>query len=231
MHHALHQAFAMIYTLKHPPRSKRITLKVEHPDRVIVSAPKKTKLTVIDLFVNQNQPWIESQISKLKSHHQQIESHAQIMIFGKKYQKQQQVLPDISETIIIRDHQLLINLPDSSSRLDVSKEIKNFLKKTARSYLYQRTPQLAKQLGVEYHSLKLKEQKSRWGSCSSKDNLNLNWRLVHYPPAVIDYVIIHELAHLVHPNHSRSFWQYVEAHCPEFKQHRKYLKKFGVTHN
>lgn len=220
----------MQYTLRHPPRSKRITLKVEYPDQIMVSAPKRVSKKVIEKFIEQNQAWIQTQISKLKKRHDHVHSDHQVMIFGNPYQITHQQLPAEKRLVFVHQQGLVVNLPDSSSIRTIKQEIKNFLKQAARSYLYERTPQLAEQMKVNYKALKLKEQKTRWGSCSSQDNLNLNWRLVHYSTPVIDYVIIHELAHLVHRNHSRSFWKLVAQHCPEYKEHRSYLKRFGVTH-
>lgn len=74
----------------------------------------------------------------------------------------------------------------------------------------------------------IKGQRSRWGSCSSRTRrITLNWRLAKAPVEIIDYVIIHELGHLKHPNHSREFWQFVAGYAPEYKKHRKWLRLRG----
>ncbi len=217
------------YTLKHPARVGRVTLKVEYPDQVIVSAPKRTPIELINKFVSEHQQWIDDQLKKLMASKNLIESDDQIMIFGKKFSKVFINDPVQKQGVFIKKNQLIINLPSLNSSTIIKKEVKNFLKKAARTYLYKQTPNFASKMEVSYNSLTLREQKSRWGSCSGKDNLNLNWRLVHYPPAVINYVIIHELAHLVHHNHSKNFWNFVAKYDPEYKIHRKYLKKYGVT--
>lgn len=81
---------------------------------------------------------------------------------------------------------------------------------------------------VERHpqSFRIKEQKSRWGSCSAKGNLNFNWRLILMPREVLDYVVIHELCHLKHMNHSKEFWDSVEQVMPDYRIWRKWLKEF-----
>ena len=84
-------------------------------------------------------------------------------------------------------------------------------------------------MDINFNSITLREQKTRWGSCSSKGNLNFNWRLVHYRPEIIDYVIIHELAHRTHMNHSAKFWQLVEKYDPEYRKHRGFLKRHGMA--
>ena len=82
---------------------------------------------------------------------------------------------------------------------------------------------------TSYNKITLRRQKTRWGSCSSKKNLNFNWQLVYFEPKIIDYVIIHELAHLTHMNHSKNFWQLVEKYDPEYKKHVGWLKRNGLN--
>ena len=73
----------------------------------------------------------------------------------------------------------------------------------------------------------IKEQKKRWGSCSSKGNLNFNWKLIFAPPEIIDYVVVHEMCHLKHMNHSKDFWWEVEQILPDYKERRKWLMEHG----
>ncbi|HUT85806.1 MAG TPA: M48 family metallopeptidase, partial [Elusimicrobiales bacterium] len=80
------------------------------------------------------------------------------------------------------------------------------------------------QLG--FNRVAIKDQKSLWGSCSHKGNLNFCWRIIKAPEEVLDYLVIHELAHIKNLNHSAEFWQTVETHCPECKKHRKWLNQY-----
>jgi len=104
--------------------------------------------------------------------------------------------------------------------------VTSFLKRTARSYLLPRVQQLAETMQTQPKQIRLKETKTRWGSCSSKGNLNFNWRLVHFPTKIIDYVVIHELAHLTHLDHSAAFWNLVGKFDPEYPKHRGWLKRW-----
>jgi predicted metal-dependent hydrolase len=108
-------------------------------------------------------------------------------------------------------------------------KVDNFLKSTASEYLVAQTHILAKKMNLTFNKLTLRKQKTRWGSCSSKKSLNFNWKLVHFEPKIIDYVIIHELAHLSHMDHSRNFWNLVEKYDPEYKKHRGWLKRNGLN--
>lgn len=82
-------------------------------------------------------------------------------------------------------------------------------------------------IGKPFGRLSVRDQRSRWGSCSSGGNLNFNWRLIMAPPEVLDYVVIHEAAHLRELNHSPRFWEIVAEYDPEFRAHKLWLKKYG----
>jgi hypothetical protein len=85
----------------------------------------------------------------------------------------------------------------------------------------------AERMGVTFGKVKVKDQSSRWASCSREGNLNFNWRLTLAPAETLDYVVVHELAHRLEMNHSRRFWAHVEKHCPDHKAHRRWLRKNG----
>ncbi|USN58448.1 MAG: M48 family metallopeptidase [Candidatus Peribacteria bacterium] len=116
---------------------------------------------------------------------------------------------------------------EKSEAAQLSPREVEILKKEAKSYIPLRTEELARIHGKAYHGLRITSAKTRWGSCSSKKNLNFSYRLMRCPKEVIDYVIIHELAHLKHMNHSRSFWLEVGQMMPDYVQQRKWLKKNG----
>ena len=105
-----------------------------------------------------------------------------------------------------------------------SREEIKLLKSKAKKYLPKRIEQLALNHGFSYNKLALRNQKTRFGSCSWQNNINLNINLMNYDTDVIDYVIIHELVHTKIKNHSKVFWSEVERHCPNYKELRKKLK-------
>lgn len=91
----------------------------------------------------------------------------------------------------------------------------------------ERTAFFAERMGVDYGRITVQEQKTRWGSCSQKGNLNFNWKLVLMPQALLDYVVVHELAHRKEMNHSARFWAIVEQELPDYQKRRNELKKLG----
>ncbi len=99
----------------------------------------------------------------------------------------------------------------------------------ARECITKRASYYAAQLGVTYSSIRIAEQKTRWGSCSSRGTLSFHWRLVLAPPAVMDYVVVHEVCHLIHMDHSPDFWAEVESLMPDYKVYKTWLKKNGLV--
>lgn len=105
-------------------------------------------------------------------------------------------------------------------------QIREFADRT-RGLLEKRLPALSRQVGVSYHQISVRSQRTRWGSCSSKGNLNFNCLLALVPPEVFDYVAVHELCHLKQMNHSPAFWAEVEKVLPDYKTQKYWLKEHG----
>ena len=131
-------------------------------------------------------------------------------------------------TVFLADNKFYITL--TSMEQDPSALCEDFLRRQALDFLTARAKELAAKMEVTFNNLSVKDQKSLWGSCSQKNNLNFSYRLIKMPRAVIDYLIVHELAHLVHFDHSPDFWATVEKFVPDYKQHRRWLNnnKYAV---
>lgn len=98
----------------------------------------------------------------------------------------------------------------------------------AKAYIPGRVAYYAARMGVSYNRITIREQKTRWGSCSSKGNLNFNWKLMLLPREALDYVVVHELAHRREMNHSWRFWRIVEAELPDYQARRQLLKEYRL---
>ena len=125
--------------------------------------------------------------------------------------------------VVVTDSSL--NLFFSGQGNNFKKIIENWYKKESLEYLVLRTSFLAKIMSVKYNSVKIKNFKRRLGSCSYKNDIVYNWRIIMSPKAIIDYIIIHELCHTVHFNHSKNFWILVKEFSPYYKDHKSWLKK------
>jgi predicted metal-dependent hydrolase len=103
-----------------------------------------------------------------------------------------------------------------------------WLKLRAKRFALGEAPGIAQGMGVDYRKIQIRDQRTRWGSCSMKGTVTFNWRLAMAPVDVFRYVIVHELAHRREMNHSDRFWAIVAQNCPEWRKHRDWLKKHGA---
>jgi predicted metal-dependent hydrolase len=217
------------FQIQHHPRAQHIKIKITPEGEVIVVAPRDCPTFFINRFVHQHQTWIDENLAKIQKilASQPVKNVNEILVFGKPYHKVIGNRDEFPIGVTIKNDQLIIT-PVSQTATSIDKSLTQFLKSTAEKYITPRVTQLAKEMGTNFHSLSFKHQKTRWGSCSSLGNLNFNWQLVHSPPVVIDYVLIHELAHRTEMNHSANFWEIVKKYDPEYVKHRGYLKRQGM---
>lgn len=118
-------------------------------------------------------------------------------------------------------------LQENASRVVRSEEEVQELKEQAREVLTKRTDYYKEILKVDYQRIRIGDQKTRWGSCSSRGTISYNWHLVLMPERIMDYVVVHELCHLVEMNHSPAFWKKVSEILPDYEERRKWLKENG----
>ena len=109
----------------------------------------------------------------------------------------------------------------------VCSSLKKWYVKQAQQQLLERTMYWAAQIGVNPSRISLRDQKTRWGSCSSRGAISYNWRIIMAPPSVLDYLVVHELCHMLHPNHSSTYWQEVARWLPDFRDLRRWLRQNG----
>lgn len=125
----------------------------------------------------------------------------------------------------------LVLVPASVDSKDLGKRVREalcgWLRAKARHVLESRVMSMAMQHGLTVQQVNIKELRSRWGSCSIRGVVNFNWRLIMTPPPVLDYLVVHELAHLREMNHSERFWKLVGELCPEYRSHQTWLKNCG----
>lgn len=135
------------------------------------------------------------------------------------------------------DHEVVVERRPSSSVVDdtlrlashhvketsVKRALETLYRRKARQRFKRRADTFSEEMGVEYDSIEVRNQRTRWGSCSSNGTLGLNWRLMMAPPEILDYVVIHELAHLREANHSSEFWSLVAEYDPEYDSHSEWL--------
>jgi len=114
-----------------------------------------------------------------------------------------------------------------SNNLKITEAIEKWYRRQAKKELTVKSIFYAGKLGVDFNRVSVKDTKTRWGSCSSKTNLNYNYHLIKMPEQVLDYVVVHEVCHLQELNHSKKYWELVRGLCPEYKTYVKWLKENG----
>lgn len=133
---------------------------------------------------------------------------------------------DIHQFVEEKSSWIAKHLPKTAVAPFTEEELRQ-LAEAAKLDLPHRVKHFAPMVGVTYGRITIRSQRSRWGSCSSKGNLNFNCLLMLCPEEVRDYVVVHELCHRIEMNHSPKFWAQVERVCPDYKLHRKWLKEHG----
>jgi hypothetical protein len=127
----------------------------------------------------------------------------------------------------LKRDRLVITL-NGQKEIDKKRLIRDWLKSEAEKYLKKRLVFLSKKVDIDFNTLKIKSYISRWGSCSNRGEICLNWKLMMLPKEIIDYVIIHELVHILVPNHSKKFWNKVSEKDRTFQEKREWLRKNGM---
>lgn len=220
MKHALAFDYQVTYSQR-----KTLSIYVKEAN-VEVRAPKGTNLAVINQFLLQKSPWVERKLASQKKQLQEKPSIAQGLpiLFMGQYKKL--VISQGKNQVLEQQHHLAIHCqsPDKAEQL-----LSNWLKQEAKLYIAPRCEELAIKMGVsqKINAINFRKTKSKWGHCTSQGTLQFNWLLIMAPIDVIDYVIIHELCHLTHMNHSPAFWQLVAKFCPDYLNHKTWLKQQG----
>ena len=209
-------------------RSHRRTLALEisADASLIVRAPKRLSEKKINLFVLEKEKWITQKIKEVK---QQLEDKKS---FEFKENEMHTFLNEQYPIKIIEKQKIpLLFFQNSFYLSDLEQNPQEAFEKLyiaqAKDWISKRVSHFATAHNLEFKNIKINKAKTRWGSCSHINNLNFNYRLILAPEYVLDYVVIHELAHTVHKNHSSNFWDFVEIMMPEYKKEKNWLKKNG----
>lgn len=212
-------------------RSNRRTfgLEINAKGELIVRIPAKANAKEITKLLEEKKDWILKNKAKIQSKVQEkairnYEDGEEFLFLGKEYKLE---YVEKSKTLIHFEpevHKIYIN---QKYKQYTPHLLEKWYKINAKNILSQRTMLFASMHKLKVLQIKINSANTRWGSCSSKGNINYSWRLIMAPTKVIDYVIYHELAHLVHHNHSDRFWAKVEEMMPDYRQHKDWLKEHG----
>jgi len=212
------------YIVKRSLRSKLLWLRITREKGLIVTLPRYYKIELLDSYLKSKSNWILRTIKKI--YNQQPENldkfSDQVSYLGISLNIVKKTNDRKVAEIKLEESRLVVDL-DPCYQKGHAVEIENWLKEQAVRYINLKVLSLSAKMGLSYNKISIRNQKSRWGSCSHGKNLSFNWRLIMAPEPVIEYVIIHELSHLQEMNHSQAFWNLVENYCADAKKHRKWL--------
>ncbi len=226
-----------------PRRRRTVALRVLPDGTLTVQAPLRTSLKWIEGFIASRAKWIERRVAeatrKRTAPSVTLETGALIPYEGRflllnissfRTSAAPKARREDPESRLVENH-VIVSLPDDLPPQDRQAEIRTELilwyKKQARRVFAERLAFWAERMNLKPSRLIISSPARRWGSCNAKNEIRLNWRLVMASPEILDYVIVHELAHIPHKNHSTAFWRCVARAVPDCKEKRKTLHNWN----
>lgn len=217
------------YILKRSSRARLVWLRIKPQVGLTVTIPRNYQIKQIPAFLKTNSAWILRHLAKYEKESKeapetQTPNMDSISYLGNRLTittvHNQRDLPSIK----LESNKLIINLDDSGKQTTYP-ALERWMKEQSVRLIVQKVKQFSSLIGVVFNRIMIRDQRSRWGSCSHLKNLSFNWRLIMTPEPVMDYVVIHELCHLKEMNHSAAFWALVTQFCPQWRERRKWLNK------
>ena len=193
---------------------------------IVVRAPTKIGEGQINKFVSQKQDWIVAKLAKIKnnqSKYSDVINYQKYLLYGNKYDL---AMADVNKVEASNSSQAIL-IPNKIEQDKVIAALYQFYKKKSKEVLTKRLLYIKSLMRIEPKSISLSNSKGRWGACNSRGKITLNWRVIMLPPNCIDYVIVHELCHLIEMNHSSRFWNLVQTFMSNYQDNRQQLKEYG----
>ncbi len=213
-------------------RARRLRFEVRPGNGLEVTTPPGVSVARIEAVMREKTDWITKMLVRyaqppLSVVETPLQSGALLPFAGGQLRLELNIShPGRRKAAVMEEGTLRLFL-DSMSPDTVRAAIERWYRRQAHPVFAERATHWNAQFGYNYGRIAIRDQKSRWGSCSRQGNLNFNWRLLLAPLAVLDYIVIHELAHLKEGNHSPRFWALVAEQCPNYRDQRAWLRQHG----
>lgn len=218
------------YLLKVSPRARRLRLSIRPDTGLEVTTPRGVATARIEAVLREKAGWIEANLQRFAAQAPaatNLRDGSALQFAGNTLQlRLRHVLAMTHTSVTLIGTSLTVTTP-SIEPVSLRTALEAWYRRQAHIVFTRRVAHWNARFGFEHGRISIKDQKSRWGSCSQTGNLNFNWRLLLAPIEVLDYIVIHELAHLKEANHSPRFWALVETLCPDYKQQRGWLRQHG----
>lgn len=217
----LEKAFNLPLKVHSSLKIARLSLRIDTKKRqVILNMPLLCSKKRAYTFVESHLDWIEAHLLKIPVA-REFQNNETILLFGQKVTILH--VPNSLSSPKLKDNILEVG----GDEVFLHRRVKDYIIKQAKTEFFNRSQKLADKLNCKIKNVTIKDTASRWGSCSTLNNINYNWRIALAPDYVIDYLMAHEVAHLRHRDHSANFWACVQELCPNYEQGQIWLKKFG----
>ncbi|TDP94678.1 hypothetical protein C7957_11013 [Halanaerobium saccharolyticum] len=219
-------------------RRKTMGIIVDHERNLIVRSPKNTAETKIEEVLKKKTNWILSKLKEMDKikpapKEKEFMTGEKLPYLGRRYRLEVNPVEISKVEVKLYQGKFIIDYPveleekKEQRREKIRVALIEWYREHAKEKINERVDKYKVKLDVEPNNVVVKKQKKRWGSCSSKDNLNFNWKIIMAPMSIVDYLVVHELTHLIHDNHSRDFWATVAAVIPDIKEKKEWLKVNG----
>lgn len=218
---------AIQYTVVKQKR-KTATIVIDKEQQVIVKVPERMTQRQIDTLILQHSTWIEEMLAKKKA---RLEA-SDWLITGKQLYLGN-YWPVTIKQVPLQGGQILFNtemgfkLVTDGTVVCARQLMEQFYRRKAQEMIPPLVMHYAEQVGVSYGKITIRKQETRWGSCSSSGNLSFNMKILFAPIEMIEYIVLHEVMHLRHFDHSKAFWADIENYMPDYKTRMSYFKQYG----
>ena len=204
------------------PRRKSIGLTVTAEGKLVVAAPRGTPKTDLARAVARHQDWIEQKATERQAAWARLQEGT-VFFLGRSYRLA--VANNGQEPVVLKDGKIRVRPGRDES---LWPPLRAWLVRRADAHIQDRVAHYAPEMGVKARSAEMREWRRRWGECRpDQAHLRFNWRLIMLPPEIIDYVVVHELAHLLAPGHNPRFWGVVATILPDYQARRRWLNQYG----
>ncbi len=211
----------LVYSVRRSPRARRVRVSVDAQGGVQVVLPQRVPRREAAAAVAELRPWIERRVAEAAAARARLAGEpGTVPVLGAALRV---VLEEGRSRVHRRDGNLLVPAADPGAALE------RWYRRTAREEIALRLGPVTAALGRRHAGLTIRNQRTRWGSCSANGTMSFNWRLLLAPDEVLDYVIWHEACHLVVMDHSRDFWSLLERHLPGFRAPQRWLRDNGTA--
>ena len=211
------------YAVRRAPRAKRVRVAVEADGSVVVLLPPRAAERDAAAAVRELRPWIERRVGEAVARGRRMARPPGIVPF---LGNELRLLPEAGRVRVRRRGDALLVPQDAAVHADA---IERWYRRAARAEIAPRLDEAAAALGCSYTALTIRNQRTRWGSCSATGAMSFNWRLLLAPEEVLDYVVWHEACHLVHLDHSPRFWALLARYRPGYSGPQRWLRANGAA--